>query len=132
MEVFLHSHGAVVKAVLDGDADVGATFAVFERGDPTRALVRSGITGIAEPADARVLLAVGPIPADLMVARADVPITVRAAITTVLEHLGEDDAAAAAARTLFGTDVFHRFEPGALEPLRADVESGRALGLLDE
>ena len=132
VEAFLHSHGAVVKAVLEGDADVGATFAVFERGDPTKPLVRSGLTGMADHGEARILLAVGPIPADLMVARADVPITVRAALTTVLEHLAEDEAGAAAARTLFGTDVFQRFEPGALEPLRADVESGRALGLLDD
>jgi hypothetical protein len=67
-----------------------------------------------------------------MVARPDVAITVRAALTTALEHLHEDAAGAAAAFTLFGTDTFRRFEPGALDPLREDVESGRALGLLDE
>lgn len=130
MEVFLHSHGAVAKAVLEGQVDVGATYAVFEKGDPTRPLVRSGFTGVVEGVEGRVLLAVGPIPADLMVARGDVPITVRSALTTALEHLDADADAATAARTLFGTDCFQRFEQGALDPLRDDVESGRALGLL--
>ncbi len=116
--------------MLEGSADVGATYAVFEDGDPTKPLIRSGFMDAVEGAQARVLMASGPIPADLVLAQAGLPITVRAAVTTALEHIDDDGSAAEAAKRIFGADGFERFEAGALDPLRADVDSGRALGLI--
>lgn len=130
-ERFVDSHGAVARAVLGGEADVGATYAVFEGADPARAMLRSGFTRSVDGREGRVLLAVGPIPADLVIARPDVPITLRAALVTAFEALGTNAEAARSATALFGTDCFERFEAGALDPLREDVESGRALGLID-
>ena len=130
-EEFLDSHGAVARAVLEGEADVGATFAVFEEADPTRPLVAAGFDGVPG-GSARVLLSAGPIPADLMVARPDITITQRAALTTAFESLPEDAVASSAALHLFGTDSFRRFESGALDPLREDVQAGRVLGLLGD
>lgn len=129
-ERFVDSHGAVARAVFDRAADVGATYAVFEDGDPTKPLIRSGFLDAATDQEARVLMASGPIPADLVLAQPGLAITVRAAIVTCLEHIDDNADAAAAAKRIFGADGFERFEPGALEPLRADVESGRALGLI--
>ena len=130
VERFVNSHGAVARAVLDGSADVGATYAVFEDGDPTKQLLRSGFLDADPAAEVRVLMASGPIPADLVVAQRKLAITVRAAVVTALEHIADDAEAAAAAKRIFGADGFRRFEPGALDPLRADVDSGRALGLI--
>jgi len=130
-ESFHDSHGAVARAVLSGHADVGATYAVFEDGDPTRPLVRAGFVDAMSGKEARVLHVAGPIPSDLIVAAPGLAVTVRAALVTALEHLADEEGAKPAMWKLFGADRWQRFEPGALDPLREQVDTGRALGLLD-
>ena len=127
-ETFFDSHGAVARAVLEGSADVGATYAVFEDGDATKTLVRAGFEH-APPLGARIIHAAGPIPSDLVVAARSVPIVTRAALVLAFEHLHTH--ARGPMLSLFGADAFTTFVPGALDSLREEVEAGVALGLLD-
>jgi len=127
-EEFYDSHGGVARAVHDGVADVGATYAVFEGANATLRVVRAGYENVPE-LRARILHAAGPIPSDLVVASREVPIVTRAALVRALEHVHETAHDAVVA--LFGADSFRSFVTGALEPLRAEVETGVALGLLD-
>lgn len=127
-ETFLDSHGAVSRAVLEHKADVGATYAVFENGDATKGEVRAGFDNIPE-LEARILHAAGPIPSDLVVAARGVPIVTRAALVRAFEHVHE--RARGPIISLFGADSFTSYVQGSLDPLRAEVEAGVALGLLD-
>lgn len=64
-ELFLSSHAEVVRAVFDGRADVGATYAEPPpRGEQIR---RSGFTDAAPKRSARVLMWTGEIPNDVIV-----------------------------------------------------------------
>jgi phosphate/phosphite/phosphonate ABC transporter binding protein len=131
-EIFTGSHGGVVTAVMNGEADAGGTYAVFEDGDPTKRLLRSGLDDLGDDVKARVILSAGPIPADLVVARADVPVTARAALVRVFEELADEAHSAHLIARVFNAERFIRFERGALDELLDDVETGRQLGLLDD
>ena len=69
-EAFLASHTEVARAVLSGDADVGATYVGL--GPSGRDLVAAPWLEVgASRGDVRVLLLVGPIPSDVISARAE-------------------------------------------------------------
>ncbi len=125
-ETFYDAHGRVAAAVLEGRADVGATFAVFEGGDPTRPLVRAGFLGASPGRSARIIDVAGPIPADMIVAVPSVPISARSALTVALQRLGDDPQAQAPIRALFGVDSFRAF---AAASLRALVDLGADLAV---
>jgi phosphate/phosphite/phosphonate ABC transporter binding protein len=62
-EVFLGSHDGVIRAVLKGEADAGATYAhVTHAGE----VASAGWTGICSDDDVQILLIEGPIPADVL------------------------------------------------------------------
>jgi phosphate/phosphite/phosphonate ABC transporter binding protein len=109
---FMGSHDAVAKAVFDGAADIGATFAYFdaERSIP----VRAG-WGTAKM---RVIAHAGPIPADVIAARAHLrPEDVRAMQKLLLlqGHAKLREASTA----LLGTDIFTPPNPGHIGALAA-------------
>jgi ABC-type phosphate/phosphonate transport system substrate-binding protein len=131
-ESFLHSHGAVVKAVLTGAADAGGTYAVFEEANPTKRLLRSGFGDTHPDLNARVLMSAGPIPADVVVARSDVGAVLRAEVMRAFEAMATTSDTAVIIERIFNAERFERFEPGAFRELVHDVETGRELGLLDE
>lgn len=128
-ETFYKSHSAVAAAVLEGRADVGATFAVFRGGDPHEPLLRAGFDGISEVAKARVIDVAGPVPADMVVCQMGVPYAVRSRLARALRALGDDAAMKAVIGKLFGADGFVDFEPDALQSLRDIVEAGRQLAV---
>lgn len=115
-EVFLDSHGAVAEAVLSGAADIGGTYAHFDRGDARRALLR---TGFDEHGQARVLAVGGPIPADMIVAAADTDICARIAFAGALSHLAQDPVGSAPLRRVIGADDFQPVSNEMLAELRA-------------
>lgn len=63
-ELFVRSHTEVARALIDGRADVGATFLSFQSG--TREIARAGwrAAGLDDD-EVRVLLHAGPIPSDV-------------------------------------------------------------------
>ncbi|MFO0555397.1 MAG: phosphate/phosphite/phosphonate ABC transporter substrate-binding protein [Polyangiaceae bacterium] len=122
-EVFCGTHGNVASAVLEGRADVGATFAVFEDGDPTKRAVSTGYDEAARSAGAsmRILDVAGPIPSDLFVAQSSMPATLRARIMRAFERIARDPAARDLTKRLFGADGFTPYSPEARDRLRAFV-----------
>ena len=95
-EQFLGAHDAVARAVVEGDADVGATYAHL---DEAGQVLRAGWG----QAKVRVLASVGPIPADVIAASIRVPVPLTRALRDAL--LGAGDVAATA-RDLFGAEGF--------------------------
>ncbi|MFO0659090.1 MAG: prolipoprotein diacylglyceryl transferase family protein [Polyangiaceae bacterium] len=62
-ETFMGSHDGVIRAVLKGEADAGATYAHVT---PTGEVASAGWTGICADDDVQILLIEGPIPADVL------------------------------------------------------------------
>lgn len=117
VETFYDTHGRAAAAVLDGRADVGATFAVYEGGDPTRSLVRAGFSDVIPGLTARIIDVAGPIPADMIVTVPGVPLPVRSALTVALRRIGDDPTAREPLRALFGVDSFRPFSSASLRSL---------------
>lgn len=124
-ETFHDTHGGVAEAVLRGKADVGATFAVYEGGDPTRRLSRAGFLGVVPGRTGRVLDVAGPIPSDLIASVPAVPVWARSALSVALQRIAEHPDAREPLRALFGVERFAPFSAGALPALRALVDLGR-------
>lgn len=113
---FHGAHDAVARAVLDGEADVGATFVHLDPPEATdlrKARIARAGWGAAK---VRLLTLAGPIPADLIAAHARVPMLV---ISKVLRALMDDEHpdVRQAARTLMSADGFIRPTGEHLAPL---------------
>ncbi len=127
-EQFLGSHDAVVRAVFDGSADVGATY-----GGPPDSIdadERSGFHDVDPRQPVRVIFRSGPVPSDAVVCDASLPVDVRVRVTAALIHLGTFAIGRRVTRRLFGADGFVTFDPRALAQLRALVTGARARGWL--
>lgn len=115
-EAFLGSHEAVARAVLEGRADVGATYVCMN--------VRGGISAagwseIAEDMQLAIVAESEPIPNDLIAMRKGLPAGVAEAIQkAVLEDWGADDTPA----RLFRAEGFEPPEPTHFEGLTALLE----------
>ncbi|MRG96442.1 phosphate/phosphite/phosphonate ABC transporter substrate-binding protein [Polyangium spumosum] len=113
--LFFGSHGAVARAVMQGDADVGATFVHVEP-DPSHPrgerVVRAGWGDAA----VHVITSAGPIPADVMAASVRVPVAVMRKVQRALVGSGES-ALGRAARALFGAEGFVVALSEHLDPL---------------
>jgi phosphonate transport system substrate-binding protein len=116
-ERFLGSHGAVAVAVMRGLADVGATFAHFERGIASGTMVRSGYDQIQSKVAPHVLFVTGPIPADMIVAHPEVPLTARVAFAAALSRMPIDPLGAAHLAKVIGAEDFRPVTIAALEEL---------------
>jgi phosphonate transport system substrate-binding protein len=126
-EVFLDSHGAVARAVLSGDADVGATYAHFEDGDPERRLVSSGYLAEDPNADVPILAVGGPIPADMIVAHPDVSLHDRIAFAAGLSRLANCAVGSEPIRRVIGADGFQAVSHESLAELEALMQASHVL-----
>lgn len=131
-EIFLGSHGEVARAVLDGRADVGATYAAFEGGDPTRPLARAGYMDVAEASACRIVLSTPAIPSDLVVAKESVVEAHGDGLLRALKGLSRDRRAERAVRHVLGAEGFVAPRTGELDELREQIDAARGLGLLGE
>lgn len=127
-ERFLGSHGAVVRAVFDGSADVGATFGGPPDSDDADA--RSGFHDVDPEQPVRVIFRSAPVPSDAVVCDATLPTDVRVRVTAALLHLGTFAVGRRVTRRLFGADGFTTFDPRVLAQLRTLVTGARARGWL--
>lgn len=109
---FHGAHDAVARAVHEGDADVGATFAHF---DPASgALLRGGWGALP----VHVIDHAGPIPADVLAVGTHVPEELQRAIQAALVG-GSDARLGAAAAALFTAEGFLAPRAEHLAPLQA-------------
>jgi len=124
-ELFVHSHGGVIDAVLAGEADVGASFCTL---DATGKVVRSAWqddngTSI-RPIE--VLATMGPIPNDALVASSEVPAAARSALTRWLLTL--DGRAKEIFAGLLGSGDFRVPATDHYEVLRHALRAAHARG----
>jgi phosphate/phosphite/phosphonate ABC transporter binding protein len=103
-EVFVQSHAEVVRHIVSGQADIGATFASLS---PAGKILRGGWTdpdgSNARPV--RALATFGPIPNDAMAASTALAPELRAALGRAALHATSSPALRAALRHLFGADA---------------------------
>ena len=127
-ETFFGSHAAVVRAVLDGAVDVGASYGGFsERGE----LVRGAFADFgARSADLRVVDAFGAIPADVIAIHSSVGPEAEASLAAAFEATSSDPAMLDAIRTTFGAMSFVRKPVVGYDMLRTEVEHGVDSGVI--
>ena len=126
-ERFHGSHEAVVRAVLAGKADFGATYAGLDRwGAPIRG---PWIPWAAE--QLRVVTSFGVIPADVIAARAGLSADRREKLTRALIATSYDKKGNVLVRDIFGVDEFRRWIPASYELLSRAVGDATAEGLLE-
>lgn len=130
-EQFYEHHGEVALAVLRDEADVGATYAAFERGDPTLPLVRAGFLDVEGGSDTRILLISPPIPSDLVMARAALAKALGDGLVQSFEDLSLNQEALEALRHVLGADGLVRCDDRAMDELRRQVADAEALGVID-
>lgn len=125
-ELFVHSHTAVLDAVLAGEADVGATFCSVDgaTGRVLRSAWQDEQGNSIRPIEA--LATMGPIPNDALVAAAAVPAGARASLTRWLLTL--DGRAKATFEALLGSGDFRVAAPNHYEMLRHALRAGHARG----
>jgi phosphonate transport system substrate-binding protein len=119
---FLGTHGAVARAVLRGEADVGATFALFSSG--LRATVEAGWTELDPSSADDVVMVVnaGTVPADCISVARRLGDAMKGRIERALLGLGGDDIRVF--RQALGAEGYEHCPPdhvAALRRLRAEA-----------
>ncbi|AKT37038.1 phosphate/phosphite/phosphonate ABC transporter substrate-binding protein [Chondromyces crocatus] len=109
-ETFYGSHAAVGKAVLEGAADVGASFVHL---DPRRSRPRRAGWG---DVPVRMLATAGPIPSDMIAATVRTPVEKIRAVQTALLH--PSDELRVAATALLGAEGFIEVTSEHLAPIQ--------------
>jgi phosphate/phosphite/phosphonate ABC transporter binding protein len=127
-EAFLDAHGAVAAAVDQGRADVGATFVVFEDGNPARPIVRAGFLELSGAGPFRIVLAAGPIPADVIVTSSAVSAPLRARFLRAAQAVAREPGPKASVRALFGAQEIVPFSEPSLRALEELAKSARESG----
>ena len=125
-ELFVHSHAAVIDAVVSGEADVGASFCTLDvpTGRVTRSAWQDEHGQSLRPVE--VLTTMGPIPNDALVAANEVPAAARSALTRWL--LTVDGRARQIFETLLGSGDFRVPAENHYEVLRHALRAAHARG----
>lgn len=123
-EIFMHTHDAVIDAVLAGRADVGATFCTL---DPrTQRILQAGWTAPDGTASrpVEVVATAGPIPNDGIFAAPHVPEELRNKLLEVL--LAPDAALRASLDAVLRAETFRAATPMHYDPLRKMIKAAKA------
>jgi phosphate/phosphite/phosphonate ABC transporter binding protein len=115
---FRRTHEAVARAVLSGDADVGATYASFGEGSD-EALSAGWFDAGAKSSEVRVLSSAGPIPTDVIAVHRSLDEAVGEQLSGALGTLG------GVVKQLLNADGFARPEASHLDELRKLVEDAK-------
>ena len=111
VQTFRRTHEAVVRAVLDGDADAGATYASFVEGQPEP--VSAGWSEAhAKNEDVKILATAGPIPSDVIAFSTKLEPDTATSITGAMQELGPS------IKLLLNADSFEQPEASHFEDLR--------------
>jgi phosphonate transport system substrate-binding protein len=127
-ETFFGSHAAVVRAVLDGVVDLGATYAGF---DDDGTFVRGAFLEIgADSSSLRIVEGFGAIPPDVIAVHSHVPDAMRGAIASAFEAASREPAVLEHVQVLFGAMSFVRKPLVGYDLLRGEVEHGVDSGVI--
>lgn len=127
---FYYSHEAVVRAVVAGKADFGATFASVNADAQITRGSWMDVSGANEAI--RVLVRFGAIPGDVVAANADLDVTKRDALIKALLAMSRTDAHRALLQNAFGVDEFRRWVSAGYDALRRLAEDASKRGLLEQ
>ncbi len=130
-EVFLRSHGAVVRAVVDRAVDVGVTFVHVDPREKSKILRAGWKPG---PADVdtslvRSLDPFGPLPADVVATTMSEPATLADALSEAFLEIHRVPEVQHAATRQFGTGHFMPVNPSAYEVLRRAMDMAEGNGV---
>jgi phosphonate transport system substrate-binding protein len=128
-ELFLHSHADVVRAVVDGRADVGATYAEPPATGPVR---RAGFLDTAPEHPMRILEWTRAIPNDVIAGHGLIPRPEHRVFSNAILTLAERDDGRALLQAAFHADRFTTTPRNALRPLWEHVRLARKHGLLPQ
>jgi ABC-type phosphate/phosphonate transport system substrate-binding protein len=128
-ERFVGSHDAVVRTIMEGGADVGATYATVNEAGVA---VRGGWTDVPGASElVKVLTTFGSIPGDLVAVRVTLDPMTCALVTRALVGASTDPAAAALAHEVLGVEEFRAGAGDSYGALRRAVADAAAHGLLE-
>jgi phosphonate transport system substrate-binding protein len=113
----LADHSEVCKAVLDGKADAGATFADDQTGDTPLAVDGCREAGF-DPAKFKVIAQSDPIPNDVIAVRSDLPAEVESHLQAALLEMAASDKGKVQLRDIFHADGFGKSADADFEPVR--------------
>lgn len=125
-QLFLGSHADVVRAVFDGRAAVGATYA--ERPPDGQPIRRAGFCDVAPDRRARVLEWTTPIPNDVVVGHGLLPKVDHERFATAILALAKRDGGKQLLYNAFHAERFVATPRNALKPLWELVNSARMHG----
>ncbi len=120
-ESFRRTHEAVVRAVLAGDADVGATYVSYEEGQ-AKPKTAGWLDAGAESDELRVVVTAGPIPADVIAFATSVDAPLQTKIGDALKALGMSESI----RALLNADGFENASLAHFDELRKLVDEAAA------
>ena len=129
-EVFAGSHDAAVRAVVEGDADVAATFARVDGAGNVTAGSWSQIPDARSRV--RVLWTFGAIPSDVIAARAEYPAALRERLTEAFVAATRDPVIAPIAQRLFGVEEFRRGHMRSYASFRRAIEQASEGSIIDD
>jgi phosphonate transport system substrate-binding protein len=123
-ESLMGSHARVVRAVRDGEADVGATHVQLASEDaPTGPLGLVGWVPYLPHGAMRAVLVTAPIPADAVVVTTRVPEAYVDAVAQVLARAHETPKLAAALQAMMGASKLVRCEPSHYDAVRDAMDT---------
>lgn len=125
---FYGSHDAVVRAVAEGRADFGATYA---RLAPNRSVKSGSWTQTKYAHQVRALATFGEIPSDVIAARADLDPKAREIITKAFLRIAKVTQGKQIIAGVFGSDDFRRADLDSYERLRDAAAGAVEDGLLE-
>jgi phosphate/phosphite/phosphonate ABC transporter binding protein len=128
-ERFYGSHEAAVRAIVEGTADVAATFAGLDDGG---ALSRGGWSNeTGEYSALRVLATFGEIPADLIAVRSDLDPDLAKALAAGFVDACADKVMAPLVKKTFGVESFAPDSFASYDGLRKAIDAAAARGLME-
>jgi phosphate/phosphite/phosphonate ABC transporter binding protein len=130
-EVFLRSHDAVVRAVVDRAVDVGATFVHLDPDEPRKVLRAGWLPGPADTdaTNIRWLDPFGPLPPDVVASTLLVPEPLAKWLSKAFLAIHEVPEVCTAAQRQFGTGRFVAVESGAYQILRRAMDMAEGQGV---
>jgi phosphonate transport system substrate-binding protein len=129
-EHFLRSHTEVVRAVLDGSADVGATYGQIP--EPGQPVTRAGFLDVAPHRHIRVIEWSRPIPNDMIVGHGLLSKPDHRIFSNAILTLAENDRGRRLLYAAFHADKFMTTPRLALKPIEEILEIARAHGLMQQ
>jgi phosphate/phosphite/phosphonate ABC transporter binding protein len=129
-ELFLRSHAEAVRAVLDGRADVGATYG--QRPEEAEAVRRAGFLDVAPERHVRVLEWTQAIPNDVIVGHGLLSKPEHRIVANAILTLAEHEAGRRLLYNVFHAEQFMTPPRNVLKPVQELVELAREHGLMSQ